>query len=274
MTKVGQRLLAAGTVLLLAGPVSQVLWAEVRPDPMLSIDHNRPVVTERIVESFRPAFGPGQEATVRTALAGMRADHLLAASLAPSLDGLLAVLKSADAATSVVLAKPVGKALGEVAEDVVYTPVTPCRIVDTRSGAGGTLAAGDARSWLAANPTGTFVTQGGQRYQLRDSGEAGGGAGELDGGQCAEWAGVPDGVAVQSSEALGGVAELGGGWDADCERDHPAAVHGGWVHVGLEPVLEQRDRADRRRDGVLRGADGRVCHRQLPGGQGSAQRQS
>ena len=161
MTKVGKRLCAAGIALVLAGSVSQVLGAEVRPDPLLAIDQNRSVVIERIVESFRPAFAPGQEATVRQALGSLRADHLLAASLAPSVDGLLAVLKSADSASAVVLAKPVGKVLGDIAADVVYTPVTPCRIVDTRSGAGGTLLAGDTRDWLAANPTGTFVAQGG-----------------------------------------------------------------------------------------------------------------
>jgi hypothetical protein len=61
----------------------------------------------------------------------------------------------------VVLAKPSGKALGDVGADVVYTPVTPCRIVDTRSGAGGTLMSQDTRHWLAANPSGTFVAQGG-----------------------------------------------------------------------------------------------------------------
>jgi hypothetical protein len=161
MTKVGKRLSAAGIVCVLAGSVSQVLGAELRPDPLLSIDQNRPVVIERIVEVFRPAFGPGQEATVREALGGMRADHLLAASLAPNLDGLLAVLKNAETASSVVLAKPNGKSLGDVGKDVVYTPVTPCRIVDTRSGAGGTLNAGDTRNWLASNPSGTFVAQGG-----------------------------------------------------------------------------------------------------------------
>src|SRR5512139_2684847 len=161
MTRVWKQLSRIGVVLALMGSASPVLGAEVRPDPLLSIDQNRPVVIERIVEVFRPAFGPGQEATVRQALAGMRADALLAASLAPSLDGLLAVLKSAETASAVVLAQPVGKALGDVGKDVVYTPVTPCRIVDTRYGAGGTLLAGDRRHWLASNPGGTFAAQGG-----------------------------------------------------------------------------------------------------------------
>jgi hypothetical protein len=145
------------------GALAQESVGELRavPSALLSIDQHRPVVIERIVEVFRPAFGPGQEATVREALAGMRADRLLAASLAPNLDGLLAVMKSAESPSTIVLAKPVGKALGDVGADVVYTPVTPCRIVDTRSGAGGPLAAGDTRNWLAANPGGTFVSQGG-----------------------------------------------------------------------------------------------------------------
>jgi len=159
MTNFARRLSIVAVAL--AASASQVLGAEVRPDPLLSIDQNRPVVIERIVEVFRPGFGPGQEATVREALGGMRADHLLAASLAPNLDGLLAVLKNAETALSVVLAKPVGKTLGDIGKDVVYTPVTPCRIVDTRSGAGGTLNAGDTRNWLASNPSGTFVAQGG-----------------------------------------------------------------------------------------------------------------
>ena len=53
------------------------------------------------------------------------------------------------------------KALGDVRADLVYTPVTPCRIVDTRLGAGGILNLGDTRNWLASNPGGTFATQGG-----------------------------------------------------------------------------------------------------------------
>jgi hypothetical protein len=154
---------AMAIALVPSGVSAQEATGELRavPSALLSIDQNRPVVIERIVEVFRPAFGPGQEATVREALAGMRADRLLAASLAPSLDGLLAVMKSAESASTIVLAKPVGKALGDTAVDVVYTPVTPCRIVDTRSGAGGTLLANDTRNWLAANPGGNFVAQGG-----------------------------------------------------------------------------------------------------------------
>ena len=92
---------AMAIALVPPGALAQEAIGELRavPSALLSIDQNRPVVIERIVEVFRPAFGPGQEATVREALAGMRADQLLAASLAPNLDGLLAVMKSTDSAS-------------------------------------------------------------------------------------------------------------------------------------------------------------------------------
>jgi len=49
--------------------------------------------------------------------------------------------------------------LGDSQADLVYTPVTPCRIIDTRI-AGGTIAAGTTRSFLV---TGTnYSTQGGR----------------------------------------------------------------------------------------------------------------
>ncbi len=53
------------------------------------------------------------------------------------------------------------KALGDRTSDLTYTPITPCRIVDTRFGGGGILNAGDTRDWLAATPAGNFSAQGG-----------------------------------------------------------------------------------------------------------------
>ncbi|MGN6152273.1 MAG: hypothetical protein ACTHOH_09735 [Lysobacteraceae bacterium] len=53
------------------------------------------------------------------------------------------------------------KVLGSAAADLVYTPVTPCRILDTRV-AGGTLAAGFTRDFNAVvGSGGNFSTQGG-----------------------------------------------------------------------------------------------------------------
>ncbi len=45
-------------------------------------------------------------------------------------------------------------------KDLVYTPVTPCRIVDTRSTVGGAIAAGGTRSFTAISLT-SYDTQGG-----------------------------------------------------------------------------------------------------------------
>lgn len=114
------------------------------PNALLSIDQNRTTVIERIVaewgdELARSGVNAGQ---LRLVLEGMRADQLLAASLAGSLDGLLEVVAPAlsDAPGVSTLAKPAPgqvKALGDAGQDVTYTPVTPCRLVETR----GTFAA-------------------------------------------------------------------------------------------------------------------------------------
>ena len=51
-------------------------------------------------------------------------------------------------------------ALGDPAADLAFTPVTPCRVVDTRSAAAGLLVAGTPQSFLVRN-AGGFATQGG-----------------------------------------------------------------------------------------------------------------
>lgn len=55
----------------------------------------------------------------------------------------------------------VAKALGSVASDLVYTPITPCRIIDTRV-AGGLIAADSSRDFNAVvGAGGNFSSQGG-----------------------------------------------------------------------------------------------------------------
>ena len=93
-------------------------------------------------------------------LAGMRADHLLAASLAGTLDGLRNALSIA--ITSEAAVKPSllqAKALGDTGGDLVYTPITPCRIVDTVS-VGGAIPALGTRSFKGTTAT-NFLAQGG-----------------------------------------------------------------------------------------------------------------
>src|ERR1043165_5917961 len=62
------------------------------PDALLAVDQNRATVIDRIVADWGPALAKtnaGIDATqLRHLLEGMRADHLLAASLAGSVDGL------------------------------------------------------------------------------------------------------------------------------------------------------------------------------------------
>jgi hypothetical protein len=110
--------------LALAGPATHA-----RPDTLLAIDMNRAAVIDGVVGNWHSQLTSVQEKVLRDTLATLRADRLMAASLAPSFDGLLAVLKSVDqisAAREKVNAKAV------VAADQVYTAVTPCRVVDTR----------------------------------------------------------------------------------------------------------------------------------------------
>ena len=57
-------------------------------------------------------------------------------------------------------AKPQQKVAGSGPE-LVYTPITPCRILDSRFGAGGSFTAGATQPFKATNPGGTFSSQGG-----------------------------------------------------------------------------------------------------------------
>ena len=54
----------------------------------------------------------------------------------------------------------VTNALGSVAADLVFTPVTPCRVIDTRTSAAGPLVAGVDQSFLVRS-AGGFASQGG-----------------------------------------------------------------------------------------------------------------
>ena len=85
----------------------------------------------------------------------------LRSAFPPESRAFFGVLQGIDKVDSTKAPLAASKALGDVNADLTYTPVTPCRIVDTRSGAGGTLNAGDTRNWLASNPGATFTTQGG-----------------------------------------------------------------------------------------------------------------
>src|SRR5262249_57033096 len=70
----------------------------------------------------------------------------------------------ANALTSIADVKPhllQAKSLGDSTDDLVYTPVTPCRILDTRNFGGAFAGGGETRSYHAYLTSGTFATQGG-----------------------------------------------------------------------------------------------------------------
>lgn len=50
--------------------------------------------------------------------------------------------------------------LGSLSNDLVYTPITPCRIIDTRSQSAGPIASNSIRSFVAVNVS-NFTSQGG-----------------------------------------------------------------------------------------------------------------
>jgi hypothetical protein len=72
---------------------------------------------------------------------------------------VLGVSVALAAVTSALGQEAAPYALGDSAADLVYTPVTPCRVIDTRL-AGGTLAGGTQRSFFVSGTAG-FETQGG-----------------------------------------------------------------------------------------------------------------
>lgn len=65
----------------------------------------------------------------------------------------------------------VAKALGDDSSDLVFIPVNPCRIIDTRV-AGGAIAANTVRSFDVTS-TGSYATQGGEASDCNGVGSAG-----------------------------------------------------------------------------------------------------
>jgi hypothetical protein len=159
------QLLALIALLAVASPA--IAYDQVR-SPLLAIDQNRDTVVEKIVSQWGESVARAglTAAQLRSMLLGMRADQLLAASLAGSLDGLRDVI-----ATSLVretdlkpsLLQP--KALGDAGQDVVYVPVTPCRLVETRGTfpavfqGGGAFAPAELRTYTLQGGNGVCLTQ-------------------------------------------------------------------------------------------------------------------
>ena len=130
-------------------------------DPLVAVDRSRSTLVSDIVQGFQAeiaSVAPGHQAEesarLRERLSRLRADRLLAASLTSSYASLSAVLDDADKAERSALMQSRAKTIGDAARDLVYTPLTPCRLVDTRGfGApiqGGPFAPNTRRSYAPA----------------------------------------------------------------------------------------------------------------------------
>jgi hypothetical protein len=151
MNRLFQRSVATAALLsLLAAPLSFAQSAQTAPsvsqraDPLLSVDLNRTEIVGRLMTQWQADVGAPQRDSFKQKLAGLRADRLLAVSLVGSFDGVLQVLYGQERADQAAVARNTlsglgntresQKALGDANIDLVYTPLTPCRLFDTRTG--------------------------------------------------------------------------------------------------------------------------------------------
>jgi hypothetical protein len=115
---------------------------------LADVESNRGAVIRDIAERWRAQYRPfdpvqnvgGDEVRFIDALGKASAEKLLAASQAQTYeDALAAVVGRWQGPSAIPLEPgvPIANALGSAAADLVYTPVTPCRIIDTRSATGG-----------------------------------------------------------------------------------------------------------------------------------------
>ena len=137
----------------------------IAPSALLAIDQNRTTVVDRIVSDWGDALTRSNASItaeqLREMLLAMRADQLVAASLAGSVNGLRDVLANALTSTAPIAPGLIHtKALGDSTAELVYTPIMPCRLADTRV-AGGALGANAARDFTVWVWSGGFTAQGG-----------------------------------------------------------------------------------------------------------------
>ncbi|MCK7496434.1 MAG: hypothetical protein MZW92_40140 [Comamonadaceae bacterium] len=152
--------------IVLSPVVASATELSLAPNPWLAVDRNREGIVADIVSRWAEVTkaaktGVLSEAQLREALAKLRADQLFSASLAGNYTALLNVFVEAGALSDGRAgAKPQQKVAGSGPE-LVYTPITPCRILDSRFGVGGSFAPGATQAFKATNPGGTFSSQGG-----------------------------------------------------------------------------------------------------------------
>lgn len=110
----------------------------------------------QIQKKFGMSPGEWTEQMMGT-FAGSDLINMKRAAEATSFDAMSGALFGGSSAANKALARPT--ALGSTENDLVFTPLTPCRIVDTRV-TGGPLSANETRSFIGWTST-DYLTQGG-----------------------------------------------------------------------------------------------------------------
>jgi hypothetical protein len=138
----------------------QALWAQLQ-SKLQQIATDKPGFVTAIVqrwESDARASGrwdPNYAAEMFNALMSLQPLNLVAASAAPTYEGVMNVLATGSATKG-----PAGgpNVLGDALDDLVYTPIAPCRIVDSRSATRG--------DWPLPVQAGLKQFQGGHVYTV------------------------------------------------------------------------------------------------------------
>ncbi len=121
---------------------------------LAAIDADRQGVVQQLAEKWASASGESAEDLAQVILYNTSGHDLLALQGATSFDQVKGILAGESSDGSVA-----ALTLGDLNEDLVFTPVTPCRVVDTRFAAGGAIPANGFRNF---NVHGSGVTIGGQ----------------------------------------------------------------------------------------------------------------
>jgi hypothetical protein len=142
---------------------------------LADVETNRSLVIRDTVDRWRSQFRPadpsrniqGGEAELTAALRAAPNEKLLAASQAQTYEEALAAVRGRWRGPSAIPLEPgvIPNILGDTGDDLVFTPITPCRIVDTRVATGGwagKIGPGGAHpeNWFSVNLA-NFTAQGG-----------------------------------------------------------------------------------------------------------------
>ena len=159
--------MAIGAFLILSGPASPQTAADTLAEAQR--EQARVLIAEtlqkRLVREVSPAVVAADVERIVSSLSGSQIQTLLRTrDAAPLLDKRRAAARQSRlrnvTTQSDTVQNATAKALGDADSELLFVPVAPCRIFDTRLMSGGFLAAGQVRNFLVAG-TNAFLAQGG-----------------------------------------------------------------------------------------------------------------